>query len=331
MARSKSVRRKLQFAGNSSYVVTLPKWWITKIGLDKNSEVIIEENLDGSLIIKPNHALTEPEEEDEIILWVSKNDSPGSIIRRILASYLASYNRIVIAPKEKELEHLPAKIILATNAITNKLWGAEIIEEKSDRLVIQDALNLSQMSIDEIVQKAWFTAFNMMNLAETAVFEDEKDAVLIVNNSENTMDRLYYLALRQLYKASKNGIFAQEIGIFPSDVIDYHLLIKHIERMADHCDKIVRSVSYSASRDPTLRIIYQETRNACSDSVKAFQRKDSQLAEKAIETKERLLEKIALIPETLEDFPLRKSILRLGDYASDISELVINRRYSLEL
>lgn len=54
MKNKQTTRRKLQFAGNSSYVLTLPKKWIISQNLDtNNSEVLIEELSDSTIRITP--------------------------------------------------------------------------------------------------------------------------------------------------------------------------------------------------------------------------------------------------------------------------------------
>ena len=55
MKNKQTTRRKLQFAGNSSYVLTLPKKWIISQNLDtNNSEVLIEELSDSTIRITPS-------------------------------------------------------------------------------------------------------------------------------------------------------------------------------------------------------------------------------------------------------------------------------------
>lgn len=322
---SKTIRRKLQFAGNSSYVVTLPKDWIRDVGLDNaNAEVSISWSIDGSLKISPANLPKSQSSESEQIIYVSENDTEDTIIRLILASYLGSKNKIILQI-DKSLDALPSKFVMAATKITTKLWGAEVLEENKESLVIQDALNASQMKLEEIIRKAWFTANNMLERAQAAVFEKDEDAAQIVLSSENTLDKLYYLALRQLYKATKDILFAHEIGIKPSEIIDFHLLIKNIERIGDHSEKIVRDITNGYTYSSEIEDIFNLTMEACSNAVRAFREMDQTLAQDTIDKKESITQKIEELKFGVEEFQLRKSILRLADYAADIGELVLNR------
>jgi phosphate uptake regulator len=322
---SKIIRRKLQFAGNSSYVVTLPKDWIKDVNLDtQDAEVNISWSHDGSLKINPANIATQEIKDSLQIIKISKNDTTDNIIRLILGSYLGSKNRIILKP-DKTLQTIPAKYLIAAEKITQKLWGAEIIEEQVDSLVIQDALNESQMKLTDIIEKAKFTANNMLNRAATAVFHQDQDAAQIVLSSENTLDKLYYFALRQLYKSSKDILFAHDIGIKPSEIIDFHLLIKNIERMGDHAEKIVKEIVPDYKYSLEIEEIFEMAKEACNNSVEAFIKKNQNLALETIDKKNIISDKVDKLKLNIEEYQLQKSILRLADYASDIGELVLNR------
>lgn len=320
-------RRKLQFAGNSSYVLTLPKKWINAVGLNnKNAEVIIEELPDGTVRILPVDMFEESSERSEQILLVTKKTNKDEIVRLILACYLASKSSITI--KTDKIDFIPVPIVNAINDITQKLWGSEIIEETSSQIIIHDALNPSQMRLEEIIQKAWFTAKNMLSKSFQSIFEKDGEIALLVQNSERTLDKLYYLALRQLYKASSNMLFASKIGILPSDIIDYHLLIKNIERIGDHSEQISLNFHNKIENVETLKRAAEVSKIACQEAISSFLKDDYKTAQVAINKKKEVIEMIGEIEISYSEFSLSKSILRIADYASDIGELVINRAFS---
>ena len=90
MKNKQTTRRKLQFAGNSSYVLTLPKKWIISQNLDtNNSEVLIEELSDSTIRITPSENYKNKELNEKYIIKVDKNSDPEEIVRMILGAYLA--------------------------------------------------------------------------------------------------------------------------------------------------------------------------------------------------------------------------------------------------
>ncbi len=323
----KTTRRKLQFAGNSSYVLTLPKQWITQVNLNvPKSEVIIEELDDSSLRIFPA-TLSTPERTSQTLIQVDKNSKPEEIIRLILAGYLASKSQITIQTIDET--PLPPDFVIQINDICDKLWGSEIIEESIDKIIIHDALNPAQMKIVEIVRKAWFTAKNMLGRALIMMFEDyQESSKLVIGKSERTLDKLYYLALRQLYHAASSVVFATEIGIYPSEIIDYHFLIKNIERIGDHSEQLVKLGPKKISNKKAFQTVADLTKKACEDAIISFLQFDENLAQDAINQKTIINKHLDKIEVTLDEFLLYKSLSRLADYASDIGELVLNRIFT---
>lgn len=324
-------RRKLQFAGNSSYVLTLPKYWIKSVGLDTHgSEVMIEELPDGSVRIFPESMkeATDRSENELIIRNVGKSKDAEEIIRLVLAGYLASKSKITISAKEGEI--LSPKLIFKIEELSSKLWGSEIIETDPEKLVLHDALDPTQMSIAEIISRAFSTASNMITWALEALHTMDQDIVKMVSNTENTLDKLYYFCLRQLYQASNSMMFANIIGILTSEVIDYHLLIKNIERAGDHANNIVLSMMDGLDKVDFLREKGEEALNAFTESVNAFLKNNVEMAQNSIYMANNLKNMKEMSFQSNNSYSIFKSILRIADYASDISELVINRTTAMK-
>ncbi|MCY3410573.1 MAG: hypothetical protein INQ03_02945 [Candidatus Heimdallarchaeota archaeon] len=327
----KVTRRKLQFAGNSSYVLTIPKAWIKSAKLDKkDSEVMIEELADGSLRIYPESITDVSNEINDLSIQVGNKTSSEEVIRFILAGYLNSKSKISINSKKNET--LPANLTMKIEDLTQKLWGSEIITQSAESVVLHDALDPTQLTLLDIIQRAFNTASHMLTMALEAIEEKDNDKLLQIQRSENTLDKLYYFALRQLYQASNSILFANSIGINPSDVIDYHLLIKNIERIGDHANNISKAIQSEkdAAFNNELIIYGQEALEACKLAVNSFLmntqvEKRYAKANEAIILKENIVKQIGNLDLSPSDFSISKSILRIADYASDIAELQINR------
>lgn len=165
----------------------------------------------------------------------------------------------------------------------------------------------------------------MIEKAYKYIFENEENAKSIVHNAEKTLDKLYYLALRQLYRASSKFVFATQIGIYPMEIIDYHLLVKNIERIGDHAEQLVSNKPNEIKEMEKLRTLAEIGKSACEEAVKAFLNDDPLLAQTAIDRKIQAKEISESYDIPCKELPLAKSILRIADYGSDIGELVINR------
>ena len=51
--RQNEETRKLQITGGSTYVLSLPKKWVTQSGLEKGSPLLVRQQEDGALTILP--------------------------------------------------------------------------------------------------------------------------------------------------------------------------------------------------------------------------------------------------------------------------------------
>ena len=90
--------RKLQKTGGATFLISLPKEWITKNELSQGDPVAIFETNEGTLIIDPKY--TEREELKRTIINIPKSSQPNAgfdLGREITAAYLFGYDEIIIA------------------------------------------------------------------------------------------------------------------------------------------------------------------------------------------------------------------------------------------
>src|SRR3989304_495516 len=72
--------RKLQITGGSTYILSLPKPWVTQNQLKKGSALLVREEDDGSLSIAPSK-FEKREKQDEAFIRISTNDNPDAVMR----------------------------------------------------------------------------------------------------------------------------------------------------------------------------------------------------------------------------------------------------------
>lgn len=75
--------RKLQVTGGSTYVLSLPKKWVTQNKLKKGSSLLIREEENGVLSILPPE-MGKPERREEAFIEVSPKDNPDALIEKLL-------------------------------------------------------------------------------------------------------------------------------------------------------------------------------------------------------------------------------------------------------
>ncbi|UCH37433.1 MAG: AbrB/MazE/SpoVT family DNA-binding domain-containing protein [Candidatus Bathyarchaeota archaeon] len=101
--------RKLQVTGGSTYILSLPKKWVTQIGLEKGGRVRLERQSDGTIILMPEDFKSE--EPSDATIHVTVNEAIDFIVRKIVSAYLVGYNVIYIRSTTGRLDHNQRNLI----------------------------------------------------------------------------------------------------------------------------------------------------------------------------------------------------------------------------
>jgi phosphate uptake regulator len=164
-------------------------------------------------------------------------------------------------------------------------------------------------------------------------------AAKAVIETDREVNRFSLYIVRLLKLAVQNARIVKEIGLNnPRQCLGYRLIAKSVERTADHATKIAENVLFLKDNldSELLERISKLSDHAISmfeEAVKALFKHDYNLAEKVIEKRNctNKLEKETIIASQgakIEEIPnvrlLIESIRRTAEYASDISEVILN-------
>ncbi|HMK32107.1 MAG TPA: PhoU domain-containing protein, partial [Nitrosopumilaceae archaeon] len=130
----------------------------------------------------------------------------------------------------------------------------------------------------------------------------------------------------------------RDIGLQkPSDCISYRIVVKSIERVADHAVSIASRVKFLKSTlEPTLiqkiTKLSEESLKVFEDSIAALNKRDYILADAVAQNACRIAEKEKEFTDSLEESKKYSSVIkfvledirRTAEYSSDIAEAVIN-------
>ena len=118
------------------------------------------------------------------------------------------------------------------------LVGLEVIEETGDRVVLQDLLDSSELSVHNAITRMRLVSLTMLADAVTALVEDDDELAHDVIERDDDVDRLYYMVSRVFRTVLRNPAAATEIGFPRETVFDYQSAARQLERIADHATKI---------------------------------------------------------------------------------------------
>jgi len=233
--------RKIQFTGKSSFIVSLPKQWVTDLGLKKGDQVRVLRQGASALQIFPLKFQTGIKQVDDATIEIGVEENPSFIIRKLISIYFLGFKTINLKPKSEILK--PVQRTAIKNAVKRMLMGAEIISDSTSGITIQVLVNLLELSVDGAFKRMIHLAKSMLNDAILAVKEENLDLAEEVINTDDEVDRFGFYIIRQLIIAIQNEHMLKEMGLDNvRNCLGYRLVVKNIERTGDHAVVIAKDL-----------------------------------------------------------------------------------------
>lgn len=335
----KSETRKIQFTGNSSYIVSLPKAWVEKIGLQRGDSVVISQHGDSSMHISPTHEHTsnvDGANNPEVIVSIEKGDTSAAIIRKIISLYLQGYAMIHVT--RGNVSFGATQRMAIKDMVRRTLIGAEIISDSSRGITIQILVDTLALSVVGAFKRMLHLSKSMLADAITAITNNDIDLAKEVINADDEVDRFGFYIIRQLKIAVGDETVLGELGIGNArNCLDYRLVVKSIERAGDHAVSIAQNLiefnrEINSSLTGKLKEMAEYSSQILDDACLALFTQDYVLAEKTVGTTSLTrLEKSVIEStrksKTEEGYRVRRmleDVRRIAEYASDIAEVVLN-------
>ncbi|MFX1558376.1 MAG: PhoU domain-containing protein [Promethearchaeota archaeon] len=325
--------RRVQQTGGSSFIVSLPKEWIEKHGIEPKDTIGILSQPDGNLLITPY--ISSQDYIKEKVFDVDEIKNSDFLFRLLIGAYIMGYTIIKIKTSREKFESFIRETV---EGFINIAIGPEIIEETNQFIMIKDLLNPKEMPFEKTIKRMYILVQGMHEDAVKALEEGNKKLAEKVINRDDQVDKLNWLVERQSHIVLRDIILCQKMGITLEDASNFQFISKFLERIGDHAVKIARSV---------LKIDYQKINKKLFESITkaskmslqllnisldAWLQKDLILANENIESISKLIEVCEQIQFHTENSAesvveigyIIESIRRAGEYSSDISEIIIN-------
>ena len=337
VGESEEETRKIQLTGKSTYIVSLPKKWVTSMNLKAGSPLVLSKQSDSSLLLTPKE-LVKPAKLGEAGINVSQKDDPNSMMRKIVALYLVGYSLIRIKTKDERITSLQRNFI--KDLTRKKLVGTEIITDSPNEMKLQILLSYPELSVENALRRMCLIATSMHEDSMQALKDLNKELAREVISLDDEVDRFSLYIIRQLKAAVQSDRVLKDIGLAnPRDCLGYRVIAKSVERIADHAVKIAENVLLMDEKfdDSVLRKILDMSsfaRSVFDDSVKSLYKKDYSLADNVVTQAKKIVsienEAIGAFAKKEQAIKLStlrmimESIRRTAEYASDIAEIVLN-------
>lgn len=323
--------RKVQVTGGSTYTVSLPKEWARANDVEAGSTVAFYPDAD-TLVLTPKTS----EETVEGTLDIGDLDG-DELIRAVMTMYVSGFDVISLVA-----DRITTDQRRAIRMATQNIVGLEVLEETTDRVVIQDLLDSSELSIHNAITRMRLIAVSMLEDALAALIEDDDDLARDVIERDDDVDRLWYLVSRIFRATLRSPTAAEELGLPREMCFDYHASARQLERIADHAAKIGQiSLNLEAIPDDVvqaLRNLHAEADNVINTAMDALFTDESDEATRlANEARGKILgidEEARQVDELLRDVDpyqaqnlglVVDSLSRSADYGGNIAETALQK------
>ncbi|MBI2146704.1 phosphate uptake regulator PhoU [Candidatus Woesearchaeota archaeon] len=221
--------RKLISFGKSSYVVSLPKTWVTQNKLKKGDLIYFEEN-NQSLVL--NHQNTIKKSENKEIIIPVNGKSVRRLQREIISAYIKDYKSIVLTGEEVKDK---AKEIQST---IQNLMALEVMEQTSKRIVAKDFLDMNNISIFNLIKKMDIIVRAMIEDCENMFKEDNYENI---SHRDNDVNRLSFLVFRVVEFGLDNPSFMfKKEGLESRNLLNLWWFTFNLEILGDEVKRIAR-------------------------------------------------------------------------------------------
>ncbi|MGC8497504.1 MAG: PhoU domain-containing protein [Thermoplasmata archaeon] len=325
--------RKLQKTGGATYILSLPKSWIKKNNLREGDMLAIDITAGGELQI---HTKIDVKEEiRETSLFIGKEQNENHVIRKLIALYLAGYN-IVKVVTENVITEKTRKAIEKFCAL---VIGVEIIEEKSNMIVLQDLSNTIELPMDKMLNRMYIMSENMVNDSKTCFEHYDESFAREIIERDVQVDRIYWLICKQYNMSLRSPSFAEKMGINLITALNKRSVAKSIERISDHAENIVsiiNTIQYFDIKEEQRKEItslFDRTIDILRKSYRSYILKDGNMANEVIENAETYSFEAQNNINVYEEKQTKnfvalsfiiESLIRICMYSADICETTIN-------
>jgi phosphate uptake regulator len=321
--------RKIQFTGRSTYLVSLPKAWVRARKLKVGDLVYISENPDGTLSLSASGQRQEPQ---VVATLEIEGLSPEMIERRIIAQYIRGFDVLNIRSSGR-ITTEERKVV---GDIMQRIIGPEVIEETAEHIVIQDLLDMTDLSPKNVLRRMYLMGASMFINAMEAVKDGDEELARSVIGRDVDVDRLYLLLCRQLTESARQpGGIKRRVP--PETGLQYLLVAKSFERIADHSTRMaeVALMGGSPLRGSLMADITSlshETFECLEKASEAFFALKEDTANYVLDYRKKIRMNSQRLfsgarepsPRAYRVFSIMDSLLRIAGYSADIAEAAIN-------
>ncbi len=326
--------RRIQKTGGSTYIISLPKNWVTARGLNPGDVLLFTPRADGSLTVFAESAGAVATERR--VVEVSNDMETEHLFRRLIAEYIAGYPLLDV--------RTPGRMSPRTREVirnfAQRMIGPEILEETAESVILQDVVGANPLPIPSIIRREHQMVRAMHADAMAAFRTRDASIARDVIERDWEVDRLHWFLEKQVTSALRDARILATLELSLPECSTYLLASRVLERIADHAVRIAETVPI-LGREPTPERLVGEldrlaaaAATALTDALDSLDRRDIEKANEVIDAAKEVRRARDHVLHELTSKRGRpavglayilESLERAAFYASDLGEIAINR------
>ena len=261
-------RKIIQF-GRNSFVISLPKRWVTKNSLSKGNILYLKER-NSSLVISKG------EQENkrgarEIVITVD-NKSIEEVKTEIVSAYLTNYNIIIL--KGENIGKQP----VIYKEVFSLLPGIEIFEMTSQKLVANDILDELSVDVDNLIRRIDIIVKSMIQDVKLCLDEDK---YCVIYDRDKDINRLVFLAYRVLRDALSDSSKSDTMKLSNLRILELWHIVMRLEKIGDQSKRIarhLRNMPHKEKLRKSMKELIERAEKRYYTVMKAFYSNDARKA-----------------------------------------------------
>jgi phosphate uptake regulator len=220
--------RKLQLAGKSTFLVSLPKRWVTGAGLKAGDTLFVETEPDGSVSIRQRSGTRAIVRRKSFI--ERGEETREHLVRKLVGAYISGFGLI-------EIRFVPARgpfVRKVVREFCRLVIGPEVIEETPTTILIQDLSDPTELSSEKCLRRMHLTVRAMLEDAVSGLKGGSGTTAHDVGLRGQDVSRLYWMVSKQYHLSLGGGLD----GAGTIAIHGHRLIAKLLERIGEHAQRI---------------------------------------------------------------------------------------------
>jgi phosphate uptake regulator len=196
----------VQRVGYNSLSISIPKQYVRDMNLKQGDSILFRADVDGTLRLIPT---IRARQATRASVKAEQAGSVEMLNKLVVGAYALGYDTIVVEGKEP-LDNSTVERVLGT---VKRLRGMEVVESDSRHVVAQSFIDPTKFPVDSLVKRLQILVSRSLERVMESLDLRQIGNLDEVARTQEEVDELYWLILRQLLVALNRRELASEIGI----------------------------------------------------------------------------------------------------------------------